>query len=254
MEVNIAFSVSSVISVVVFQVIVHYWLSGRKYIAEGKERAEVEALEQSCLLLESKDGDDRSHTSARSPREEVLHSLSQSHIEDISSSSFDGAEPEIFFELLSQTGSEMTAVSNWKREHSEFEDMSRHTHTSSSFLTFSEILPSQFNTRTTPNGHWMNEQANSPCILVPPSSQIPARTDQPTTRKTAGTIPSTWIQAVTTLATGSVIRHVGRFILHVCVLLGPSMVHIIFYVISSFMFQCPSCLGEVVDAIVSLKD
>jgi hypothetical protein len=100
---SVAFSVYSWITVVLFQALVHYWLAGRRYIAEG----------QRILISDSdsKDGKERSEGSARAANEqEVLQSLSARE-EHSAVSSFDGDEPEIFFELLSQTGSEMARVS-----------------------------------------------------------------------------------------------------------------------------------------------
>lgn len=126
---NLLFSVYSWIIVVVLQVLVHYWFSAwfsaRKYMNEGHTGSSVDAISLSepidASTVDFKDDlDDSSQGSARSPREEVLHSLCSSHKqqnqqhlqpEDMSSSSFDGNEPEIFFELLSQTGCEMTRVS-----------------------------------------------------------------------------------------------------------------------------------------------
>jgi hypothetical protein len=101
---SVAFSVYSWITVVLialFQALVHYWLAGRRYMAEGKRRLISDS--------DNKDVKERSEGSARATNEEALQSLSVR--EGHCASSFDGDEPEIFFELLSQTGSEMARVS-----------------------------------------------------------------------------------------------------------------------------------------------
>jgi hypothetical protein len=97
-------------SVVLFQAVVHFWiLDSRKRVDEqGSPQTEVGAL-----------GFNETNASKINPREEeaplneqiprmVPHTpVSEDEDED---ESFDGDEPQVFFELLEQTGSEMMKV------------------------------------------------------------------------------------------------------------------------------------------------
>ena len=93
---DIVFSIFAWVSVVLFQAVVHY--------AFGRKREQEEALTERPSSSDSSDSEEDD-----SVREQQIL-LSKSREED-GEEALDGDEPEEFFELLSQTGSEMASVS-----------------------------------------------------------------------------------------------------------------------------------------------
>ena len=100
------------LGVVLIQALVHYTLTlRRKYLDEE----DGPAMDASPLVLERTQG--KLNTEASVSSEGVETAASSSHsVEDLDGDevedvdSLDGDEPEYFFELLSQTGSEMMSV------------------------------------------------------------------------------------------------------------------------------------------------
>ena len=92
---NVFYSIYSWFSILVMHALLHFWMAGK-----CKQQNDFEMTNMT---------NERAGTGFSAAKQKALDSFSERELHQ-SASSFDGNEPPIFYELLSQTGSEMTTV------------------------------------------------------------------------------------------------------------------------------------------------